>query len=164
MIRTRRRFLVAAGAVAGAALSAAVRLSALERVSAGNAWVPWAPPTVEVHAAYMTIVNRSNQDQFLVSAESPDYQRVELHSSSVKHGVNEMRDLDRVAVPANSRVTFEPGGLHLMLIGPKRPHAVDDRVRIVLRLQNGELVEVSAVVRRRNMESPGGHDHHGAHQ
>ena len=145
MIRTRRRFLVTAGAVVGAAMSAAVELSARERVSAENAWVPWAPPTVEVHAAYMTIVNRSNEDQSLVSAESPDYQRVELHSS-------------------NNRVTFEPGGLHLMLIGPKRPRAVGDRVRIVLRLQNGEPVEVSAIVRRRNAESPVGHDHHGAHQ
>jgi copper(I)-binding protein len=164
MIRTRRRFLVTAGAVVGAAMSAAVELSARERVSAENAWVPWAPPTVEVHAAYMTIVNRSNEDQSLVSAESPDYQRVELHSSSVKNGVNEMRGLERVAVPANNRVTFEPGGLHLMLIGPKRPRAVGDRVRIVLRLQNGEPVEVSAIVRRRNAESPVGHDHHGAHQ
>ena len=130
MIRTRRRFLVTAGAVVGAAMSAAVELSARERVS----------------------------------AESPDYQRVELHSSSVKNGVNEMRGLERVAVPANNRVTFEPGGLHLMLIGPKRPRAVGDRVRIVLRLQNGEPVEVSAIVRRRNAESPVGHDHHGAHQ
>jgi periplasmic copper chaperone A len=160
MITARRRFLVI-GAV-GAAFYAAAQLSAAERVSAENAWVPWAPPTVEVHAAYMTIVNRSNQDQSVVGAESPDYQRVELHSSSVKNGVSEMRDVDQVAIAANQRVALEPGGLHLMLIGPKRPHAVDERVRIVLRLQSGELVEVSAVVRRRDTGSHAGHDHHGA--
>src|SRR5215472_2379580 len=105
MIAARRAILVIG--VVGAAFYAAAQLLAAERVSAENAWVPWAPPTVEVHAAYMTIVNRSNEDQSLVSAESPDYQRVELHNSSVRNGVNEMRDLERVAVPANDRVTFE---------------------------------------------------------
>lgn|SRR5215471_5757888 len=161
MIRVVRRFLVIGGMVVGAAFCAA-QLSAAERVSVENAWVPWAPPTVAVHAAYMTIVNRSNEDQSIVSAESPDYQRVELHASSVKNGVNEMRDLAQVAIPANNRVAFEPGGLHLMLIGPKQ--VVADRVRIVLRLQSGEQVEVSAVVRRRDAGSHAGHDHHGAYQ
>jgi copper(I)-binding protein len=148
--------------VISAAFYAAAQLSAAERVRAENAWVPWAPPTVEVHAAYLTIVNQSNEDQSVVSAESPDYQRVELHSSSVKNGVSEMRDVDQVTIPANKRVTFEPGGLHLMLIGPKRPRAVDDRVRILLRLQSGEQIEVSAVVRRRDTGGHVGQDHHGA--
>jgi periplasmic copper chaperone A len=162
MITLRRRCLVIG--VISAAFYAAAQLSAAERVSAENAWVPWAPPTVQVHAAYMAISNRSSQDQSVVSAESPDYQRVELHSSSVKNGVSEMRDVDQVTIPANKRVTFEPGGLHLMLIGPKRTLAVDDRVRIILRLQGGELVHVSAVIRRRDTGSHGGHDHHGAPQ
>jgi copper(I)-binding protein len=150
--------------VISAAFYAAAQLSAAERVRAENAWVPWTPPTVEVHAAYLTIVNQSNEDQSVVGAESPDYQRVELHSSSVKNGVSEMRDVDQVTIPANKRVTFEPGDLHLMLIGPKRTLAVDDRVRITLHLQGGELVQVSAVVRRRDTGSHGGHDHHGAPQ
>jgi len=162
MIAARRAILVIG--VVGAAFYAAAQLLAAERVSAENAWVPWAPPTVEVHAAYMTIVNRSNEEQSVVGAESPDYERVELHSSSVKNGVSEMRDVDQVAIPANQRVAFEPGGLHVMLIGPKRPHAVDSRVRIVLRLQSGELVEISAVVRRRDTGSHAGHDQHGAPQ
>src|SRR5262249_57786414 len=104
MITARRRFLVIG--VVGAAFYAAAQLSAAERVSVEDAWVPWAPPTVAVHAAYMTIVNRSNEDQSIVSAESPDYQRVELHVSSVKNGVNEMRDLAQVAIPPNNRVAF----------------------------------------------------------
>ncbi len=155
-----RRFCMAAAVAFGATLGAAAQPSASERVSVENAWVPWAPPTVKVHAAYMTVVNRSNEDQSVVSAESPDYERVELHRSSVKDGVSEMRDADRVTIPANKSVALEPGGLHLMLIGPKRPRAANDRIRIVLRLQGGELIEVSAVVRRRDTQH-GGHGPHG---
>src|SRR5262249_28502919 len=160
MITARRRFLVIG--VVGAAFYAAAQLSAAEPVSAENAWLPWAPPMGEGHAACLPIVNRRNEDQSIVGAASPDYERADLHSSSVKNGVSEMRDVDQVAIPANQRVAFEPGGLHVMLIGPKRPHAVDGRVHIILRLQSGELVEVSAVVRRRDTGSHAGHDHHAA--
>jgi len=47
-----------------------------------------------------------------------------------------------------------------MLIGPKRPQAVDGRVQIVLRLRSGDQIDVSAVVRRRDDASPGAHSHH----
>jgi len=157
-----RRLLVIGSLAVGATFHAAAQVPTAERFSAENAWVPWAPSTVSVHAAYMTIVNRSDEDRFVVSAESPDYERVELHSSSVKSGVAEMRDVGQVAIPANKRVALEPGGLHLMLIGPKRALATDDRVRIVLHLQSGERVDVLAVVRRRNTGSHSGHEHHGA--
>ena len=43
---------------------------AAERLTAENAWVPWAPPAIKVHAAYLTIVNRSDIDQLVV--EVPD--------------------------------------------------------------------------------------------
>jgi copper(I)-binding protein len=139
---------------------------AAERLTAENAWVPWAPPTIKVHAAYLTIVNRSDTDQLIVGVESPDYERAELHSSSIKDGRNEMRPLDRIAVPANQRIAFEPGGMHLMLIDPKRAYAVNDRIRFVLRLQDGERVEASAVVRRREQgREPEQHRHgHGDHR
>jgi copper(I)-binding protein len=139
---------------------------AAERLTAENAWVPWAPPAIKVHAAYLTVVNRSDGDQLVVGAESPDYERVELHSSSIKDGRSEMRPLDRIAVPANTRIAFEPGGMHLMLINPKRAYAINDRIRFVLQMQGGERLEASAVVRRREQgREPEPHHHgHGDHR
>jgi len=138
---------------------------AAERLVAENAWVPWAPPAIKVHAAYMTIVNHSHDDQFIVGVESPDYERAELHTSLVRNGVSEMRALDRVLVPAHKQVAFAPGGMHIMLINPKRTQAADDRVRVVLRLQSGEQIETAAVVRRRERsQEPTHHHHHGSHR
>ncbi len=155
-----RRLAVIGSALVGAALVTVVLASAGESLKAENAWVPWAPPALKVHVAYMTIVNRGATDQVIVSVESTDYERIELHRSVIKDGVSTMQAIDEVRVPANGRVEFAPTGLHLMLIGPRRPQAVDGHVQIVLRLSGGEQVDVSAVVRRRDDAGHGAHSHH----
>ena len=155
-----RRLPVIGNAIVGAAFVTVVLASAGESLKAENAWVPWAPPGLKVHVAYMTIVNRGATDQVIVSAESTDYERIELHRSVIKNGVSTMQSIDEVRVPANGRVEFAPTGLHLMLIGPRRPQAVDGHVQIVLRLSGGEEVDVSAVVRRRDDAGHGAHTHH----
>jgi periplasmic copper chaperone A len=137
-----------------------VPASAGESLQAENAWVPWAPPGLKVHVAYMTIVNRGATDQIIVSAESTDYERIELHRSVIKDGVSTMEAIGEVKVPANGRIEFAPTGLHLMLIGPRRPPALDGHVQIVLRLSSGEEVDVSAVIRRRDDAGHGAHSHH----
>jgi copper(I)-binding protein len=151
---------VIGNALVGAAFVTVVLASAGEPLKAENAWVPWAPPGLKVHVAYMTIVNRGAADQVIVSAESADYERIELHRSVVADGVSMMQAIGEVRIPANGRVEFAPTGLHFMLIGPRRPQAVDDHVQIVLRLSGGEEVEVSAVVRRRDDADHGVHSHH----
>jgi len=152
-----RRFAVIT-VLTGAALVTVASASAGKSLKAENAWVPWAPPGLKVHVAYMTIVNRGTTDQVIVSAESPDYERIELHRSVVKDGVSTMQAIGEVRIPTNGRVEFAPIGLHLMLIGPRRLQAVDDHVQIVLRLSGGEEVRVAAVVRRR--DDHGAHSHH----
>jgi copper(I)-binding protein len=149
------------GAAVVAALWATALVWAGEPVTTENAWIPWAPSVVKVHAGYMTIVNRSDAEQEIVGATSSAYERVELHGSSIKDGVSEMRPVERVAVPANGRVAFEPAGLHLMLIGPKQPQPVGGRVDIVLRLRNGGEVGVRAEVRSRGSASHSEHRQHG---
>jgi copper(I)-binding protein len=137
---------------------------AAERLAVENAWVPLAPPAIRVHAAYMTVANRGVEDQVIVGAESPDYEHVELHVSSIRQGISEMRAVGGIPVPAGRQFAFEPGGTHIMLINPKRAYAVDDRVRLVLRLQGGETVETSAMVRRRGQSQEPAAHHHGHHR
>jgi periplasmic copper chaperone A len=155
-----RRLAVIGSALVGAALVTVALASAGESLQAENAWVPWAPPGLKVHVAYMTIVNRGATDQIIVSVESTDYERIELHRSVIKDGVSTMEAIGEVKVPANGRVEFAPTGLHLMLIGPRRPQALDGHVQIVLRLSSGEQVDVSALIRRRDDAGHGAHSHH----
>ena len=129
-------------------------------LTAEGAWIAWAAPALKVHVAYMTLVNLTATDRHIVRADSPDYERIELHRSVIQDGVSSMQAVAEMTVPANGRVEFAPTGLHLMLIGPKRELVLDGHVRIVLRLSGGEEVDVSAVVRRRDGTGHGAHDHH----
>jgi copper(I)-binding protein len=155
-----RRLTVIGGVLVGAALVPVAPASAGESLQAENAWVPWAPPGLKVHVAYMTIVNRGATDRVIVGAESTDYERIELHRSVIKDGVSTMQAIDEVRVPANGRVEFAPTDLHLMLIGPRRPQAAEGHVQIVLRLSGGQEIDVSAVVRRRDDAGHDAHSHH----
>jgi hypothetical protein len=162
-ILDRRRFSLIGGILVVAVLFTTAPAAVAESVTAEDAWVPWAPPAVKVHAGYMTVVNRSASDQEIIGADSPDYQQVELHRSSIEDGMSAMRGVDRVTIPANGRVAFAPAGLHVMLIGPARTLAVNDRIRVVLRLRGGGEVAVSAVIRRRDGGDRAHHGHHGHH-
>jgi copper(I)-binding protein len=152
------RSLAIGGAVIGATVLAAALAWTAETLTPENAWVPFAAATVKVHAAYMEIINSNDAEQHIVGAESPDYERVELHESIVKDGLSQMQAVDQVTVPARGRIVFAPGGLHFMLITPRHAQSLDGHVSIVLRLRGGEQVQVSAVVRRR--ESAGETEHH----
>jgi len=125
-----------------------------------SAWIPLAPVGLKVHVGYMTIVNRAATDKHVLGADSPDYERVELHRSTIKDGVTSMEAVEEVRVPPHGRVEFAPTGLHFMLLGPKRPQALGARVPIVLLLSSGEKVDVSAIVRRRDDPAQGAHSHH----
>jgi periplasmic copper chaperone A len=129
-------------------------------LSVESAWIPLATPAVNVHAAYMTLVNRTAADQDIIAARSPDYERIELHRSVVENGVSNMQAVEKVTVPASGRAELVPAGLHLMLIGPKRALPVDSHVQIVLRLSGGEELDVKAVVRRREDAGHGAHAQH----
>ncbi len=155
MIGTLRK---CAGMLIGISVSATALANASLTVE--NAWIPLTAPTVKVHAAYMSIANRTPTDRDIVAAHSPDYERIELHRSTIEGGVSTMQAIEKATVPANGRLEFAPAGLHLMLVGPKRQLALDSHVQIVLRLSGGEEIDVSAVVRRREDAVHGAHAHH----
>lgn len=52
-----------------------------------------------------------------------------------------------VEIPAGRSVIFEPGGLHVMLIGLVRPLAVGDGLSITLRFEQAGEILVEAEVR-----------------
>jgi len=112
----RRRFVLS--------LAALVPLAALALSPAPlTVTQPWARATVPaatVGVVYFEIVNAGPADE-LLSIESPVADHAEMHNSSMKDGMMEMRPVKSVKVPANGRVKFASGGLHVMLVGLKQP-------------------------------------------
>jgi copper(I)-binding protein len=109
-----------------------------------GAWSPASAPSVNVAAAYMQI--RSHRADVLMGATSPVADRIEMHTSSEEHGIARMRPLADVALSPHVMYTFEPGGMHFMLMGLHAPLASGSRYPMTLHFREGGDVVVTVTV------------------
>jgi copper(I)-binding protein len=47
--------------------------------------------------------------------------KVQFHSTTEENGVSHMRELRSVELSPRAKVTFDPGSMHIMLVGLKQP-------------------------------------------
>ena len=131
-------------AVATAAFMAAAPMAAhaAPQVSAA-----WSRPAVQgsTGVGYMTLSNAGPADA-LVAVETPLSHHVMIHQTSMAAGVASMKMVDRVALPTGARVTFAPGGYHLMFMGLSRPLKMGDALPATLVFASGARVKASFVV------------------
>lgn len=125
-----------------------------------QAWIREAPPTSQVLAGYMTLINTGDAPAQITGISSPDFARAELHRTHVEDGVARMVPVDSIPVPPGGRVLLEPGGLHLMLFEPVHPLKADDRVRLEVKQSDGATVATEARVIRVSGSSDMPHHHH----
>ncbi|GMU44095.1 MAG: copper chaperone PCu(A)C [Xanthomonadales bacterium] len=114
------------------ALWASLPAQACEGLEVSAGWVRLAPPTARVMAGYLTLTNTGKTALVVDGARSEGFERVELHSMTHVDGVMRMRRLERIEIAPGKSVPLEPGGNHLMLIGPKRTFAIDEEVAVEL--------------------------------
>lgn len=98
-------------------------------------------PGRTVTAAYLTINNPQQQTMTLISASSPAFARIEIHTHLHQDGVMRMVRLEELDVAAGQSVKFQPGGLHLMLFEPQQPLAEDMVLPLTLEFTNGLILE-----------------------
>lgn len=107
-------------------------------------------------AAYFSIHNPSAEGDRLVSVESAAFSTVETHESVDEDGV--MRMLARPGgfeIPAGETLVLEPGGKHVMLMGPKALEGVQS-LPLTLHFERAESLKIEATLMQ-----PGGMDHEG---
>lgn len=97
-------------------------------------------------AAYMVLNNTGTKEEVLVGAESSVANKVELHTHRMEDGMMKMREIEKIVIPAGERVTLQPGGLHIMLIGLTHQLAPNEQVSLTLIYEDGERQVVTAPV------------------
>lgn len=133
---------------------------AAENVHIQNAWIREAPPAIKVMAGYLDIENSSDHALTLVSAESPEFERIEFHISQMENGVASMQQQEHIIIAPDSTLSFEPGAYHLMLFNHSVPMREGKRISIKLTFEDGKTLSFYAIVRRSNLtETPHQHDH-----
>ncbi|WP_460834148.1 copper chaperone PCu(A)C [Lysobacter humi (ex Lee et al. 2017)] len=140
------RHLVVAFVLLASASGAAARTRPCAPVVTAP-WVRMAPASMPMGAAFAVIENRCVDGIELVGVSSPDFGSVSMHETRVDAGVSRMRPVARLAVPTRERVTFRPGGLHVMLSRPQRALGPGKVVRLVFLFSDGSSVRVDAPVR-----------------
>jgi hypothetical protein len=122
-------------------------------LAAGNieAYEPWvreAPPNVKVMAAYFTLHNHSNKTITLNAISSPDFGHVEMHRTEQHDGMAHMVAVKHVMLSPKGSVAFEPGGMHVMLMQPKRSFKAGDSITLTLSFSDATSLQVIAPVKK----------------
>jgi periplasmic copper chaperone A len=146
---TPRRFTLRAivGACAlTAVLAAAAAGAGSIGLSVSGQWFRLIMPSRPA-AGYFTLSNTTATPQTLVGAASPGCGMLMLHKSLHENGQEHMVMVPSIPVPAHGKVTFTPGGYHLMCISPTTLMRPGRSVPVTLRLENGETVNANFPVR-----------------
>jgi copper(I)-binding protein len=96
---------------------------------------PWSRPAaagMPVGVAYLSITNQGDIEDVLVSASTPAAASVEIHETTITDGMARMRLLKQVVIAPGKTVKIEPEGIHLMLVGLKRPIVEGKQVPLTL--------------------------------
>ena len=119
-----------------------------------NAWVRGAPPHAAMSAAYLTIMNHSDQERTLEAVSSPQFQKAEVHRTQLVNGQVRMQREANVTIAAHGSLEFKPGGYHLMLIHPLKTLKLGNRVELRLQFKDAQRLTVLAPIRESAAETP----------
>ncbi|MEY3221129.1 MAG: hypothetical protein RIT27_2486 [Pseudomonadota bacterium] len=132
-------------------------------VTVQDAWVREAPPTSKTTAVYMKLHNSTAETLALLSAESPQFNKVEIHNTIIENNVAKMIPVEKLEIPAHQMVELKPKGLHIMLIEAKSGTSPtsNDMVEIKLHFSNQQVETLQVPVKKGNpMANADDHSHH----
>lgn len=109
-----------------------------------EAWARATVPGQPVAAAHMKISSASSVT--LTHVETDVAKQVQVHDMQMNDGVMQMRMHERLDIPAGKTIELAPGGMHLMLIGLKRPLRSGEAITLKMTFVDAEKAKLTSVV------------------
>ena len=148
-MRTKPDFITAIRICTITAILCAVSLSGqAPPIVVRDAWIRVPAPSKTETALYMIIENHSAEKRALVSASSDAAAKLEMHQMRMEGKVMLMTPIAQIAIPAGGKATLNPNGFHMMVYGLKTRPKVGDSVNVTLKLDDGTMVPVTAIVKK----------------
>jgi copper(I)-binding protein len=144
LLPMRLRTLIEILAALGLTFAALIAISQMAKASGlrvENAFARASIGQARTGAVYLTLVNEAAEADRLRSASVDVASRAEVHLHAMKDDVMTMEDVSCLTIPPRSRISFAPGGLHIMLLDLSSP--LQEGRRFPLRLdfeQAGEII------------------------
>jgi hypothetical protein len=110
---------------------------------------PWAratPGGAKTGAVYLTLINKGNVADRLLSVTTAAADKVQFHSVREENGVSRMRELRTVEITPGAKVTFSPGDMHIMLVGLNQPLKEGQALPLTLYFEREGKVDVTAFI------------------
>jgi copper(I)-binding protein len=83
-----------------------------------QAWARVVPGGARTGAVYLTLHNKSADEDLLLSVDSAAAQTTALHESKIEDGVAKMVAVPGgLNLPSHGEVVMQPGGIHIMMTG-----------------------------------------------
>jgi periplasmic copper chaperone A len=128
-----------------------------QSLTAEKGWIRSAPPGATVMAGYVRLVNPGDINLRIVAAHSSAFEAIEFHETIEQDGMARMRPVEDIVIVPGAMVNLEPGGLHLMLMRPRKKLMLGDSVVVDMLTADGESLPL--VLRVSSMPAADAHDH-----
>jgi len=113
-----------------------------------DAWSRPTPPGVTVGVAYFTLKNDTGKSDRLLKVTTPVAAQAQVHRTEILDGIARMREVMILHVEAGQTVKFEPNGMHLMLMGLRKPLVAGQSFELELLFEVAGARKVKVVVRK----------------
>jgi len=143
------RLLTPAFLVAAVLLSACAQDSG-PQVTIANVSILAPMPGRSAGVAYFMIENRGDTTITINRIDSPQYDNVQMHETTIEDGVSRMRQVESFQVNPSSEVEFKMGGKHVMLMGPTTNVLPGSPVTLEIHYDSGLLI-VNAIMQDRSL-------------
>jgi len=119
---------------------------------------PWSRATVSAApngVVYVTIKNTGQTADKLIDVASPAADQAQVHDMKVEGDVSQMWLIGEIDIPAGQTVTLAPNGLHIMLLGLKKPLELAQTFPLTLTFEKAGSVTVEVTVEPAGAMAPG---------
>ena len=114
-----------------------------------DAWIRSLPPGMKMTAGFGTLRNVTDEPVELVAFDCDVFEDVSLHLTEKVDGMSSMREIDSYALQPGEALSMEPGGYHLMLMGPLTNMAAGIIVTLDVTAADGRVFRYDVRVEKR---------------
>lgn len=98
-------------------------------------------------AVFFELENKGDKDLLLTSAKISQEiaQEAQIHTHKHEDGMMKMMRIAHLKIPAHSKISFAPGGNHIMLLNLTKPLKVGEQIELSLGFDDNSSIELKGV-------------------
>jgi len=127
-------------------LSAGWLFAADGGVAVTDVWSRATTPGAAAAVVYLRLANRSEHTVTIQGIETPVAARAHIHRTVADEGLTKMVPVAELSLAPGEEAEFKPGGLHVMLMGLKRPLVEGSTFPVSLKLHQTPDLQIEVLV------------------